>query len=127
MYRQGLLGMRSSEPALNGITLEVSAGDVLGVIGESGSGKTTLAHCLSGILQPTSGEVQVFRREPSTDESGKTPGNNAHIQLLWQEPGAHLNPALNLRAHLAESARIHQPNRDVATITDDALHRFELL
>jgi putative ABC transport system ATP-binding protein len=44
-------------PALQGADVQVTAGEVLAIMGPSGSGKSTLLHCLAGILQPDSGEV----------------------------------------------------------------------
>ena len=44
-------------PALDGVRLELAAGEVVAVIGPSGSGKSSLLHCLSGITTPTSGGV----------------------------------------------------------------------
>lgn len=44
--------------ALTGASVQVSAGEVLALVGPSGSGKSTLLHCLAGILRPDSGEVR---------------------------------------------------------------------
>jgi ABC-2 type transport system ATP-binding protein len=53
-----------SVTAVNGLSLEVSSGSLLGVIGPSGSGKTTTIRMMIGALAPTSGEVQVLGEEP---------------------------------------------------------------
>lgn len=44
-------------PALRGISVSVSKGEILAIMGPSGSGKSTLLHCLAGIFQPDSGEI----------------------------------------------------------------------
>ncbi len=49
----------SKEPALRGVSLELSPGEVLGVIGSTGSGKTTLARLMIGALKPTTGNVRL--------------------------------------------------------------------
>lgn len=50
--------------ALEGVTLEVPAGTILGVIGPSGSGKTTMIRMLTGTLEPTSGSMRVLGQNP---------------------------------------------------------------
>jgi branched-chain amino acid transport system ATP-binding protein len=45
--------------AVDGVDLEVRAGDLLGIIGPNGAGKTTFFHALSGVLEPTSGRIRV--------------------------------------------------------------------
>ena len=51
--------------ALNGVSLSVESGELLGVIGPNGSGKTTLFNCVTGVLAPTSGQIR-FRGEDIT-------------------------------------------------------------
>jgi ABC-type multidrug transport system fused ATPase/permease subunit len=54
----------SGKPAINKITFEIDSGSTLAIIGSSGSGKTTLADCLLGLLEPTSGSVQIDKTAP---------------------------------------------------------------
>jgi ABC-2 type transport system ATP-binding protein len=49
----------SSRPALDGVSLQVGAGEILGVIGPNGSGKTTLMSCLLGLLRPDAGSARL--------------------------------------------------------------------
>lgn len=51
-------------PILENISLEVHAGDFLGVIGPNGGGKTTLVKIITGLLKPISGEITVFSKSP---------------------------------------------------------------
>jgi ABC-2 type transport system ATP-binding protein len=50
-------------PALNGVSLEIRAGESFGVIGPNGAGKTTLMGCLLGFLRPDAGRVMVEDQE----------------------------------------------------------------
>ncbi len=61
-----LAGVRKrfgASPALDGVSLEVAAGEVLGVIGRSGAGKSTLIRCLNGLERPDEGSVEVLGRD----------------------------------------------------------------
>ncbi|MCX7593840.1 MAG: ATP-binding cassette domain-containing protein [Fischerella sp.] len=50
--------------AVNGISFEVQAGEIFGLIGPDGAGKTTTFHILAGVMEPTAGTVQLLRRSP---------------------------------------------------------------
>lgn len=61
-----------SVPVLRGITLTVEAGDWLGILGPNGVGKTTLLKCVSGILKPAKGSIEVEGRDITTLKRGET-------------------------------------------------------
>jgi ABC-type multidrug transport system fused ATPase/permease subunit len=54
----------SSKAAISGINFQINSGSTLAIIGSSGSGKTTLADCLLGLLEPTSGKVEIDKTSP---------------------------------------------------------------
>jgi ABC-type glutathione transport system ATPase component len=93
-YRSGRHAVR----AVDGVDLEVGAGEVLGVVGESGSGKTSLGSVVAGFLRPTSGSV-VWRggRGPAT-RVGR-PG----VQMIFQESATALDPRLPAWKSVAEA------------------------
>src|SRR5437870_2822362 len=61
---EGLTRRYGDVTAVDGITLRVPRGTILGVIGPSGSGKTTLIRMLVGTLEPTGGRVEVLGQHP---------------------------------------------------------------
>jgi putative ABC transport system ATP-binding protein len=72
-------------PALRGIDLSVTDGEVLAIMGPSGSGKSTLLHCLAGILRPDQGEVRFAgRRIDDLSEQDRTELRRAAFGFLFQ-------------------------------------------
>ncbi|PKG32451.1 methyl coenzyme M reductase system, component A2 [Methanoregula sp.] len=75
--------------AVNGVTFEVAAKEIFGIIGKSGAGKTTLSGIMAGLIEPTSGEINVRigdewidMTKPGIDQRGRATG---YIGLLHQE------------------------------------------
>jgi methyl coenzyme M reductase system subunit A2 len=80
---------RSMVRAVNGVTFDVGEKEIFGVIGKSGAGKTTLSRIIAGVIEPTSGEMNirigddwVDMTKPGIDERGRAKG---YIGLLHQE------------------------------------------
>jgi ABC-type glutathione transport system ATPase component len=90
--------------AVNGASLEVEPGEVLGLVGESGSGKTTLVRCILGIIAPSGGEIH-FRGERVEARPGRHGGR---IQTVFQDPMTSLNPRMSVLEIVEEPLRIHR-------------------
>jgi ATP-binding cassette subfamily C protein len=59
-----LIYAENDTPAISGISFQINSGSTLAIIGASGSGKTTLADCLLGLLEPTTGKVEIDKTSP---------------------------------------------------------------
>ncbi len=90
--------------ALRGVSLELTEGSTLGVVGESGCGKSTLARLIVGVEEPSSGSVELMG-EPV----GATPRSvlARRVQLVFQDPFSSLNPRLTVEAALGEVLAVH--------------------
>src|SRR3954454_16251042 len=92
--RGGVLRPAHVVRAVDGVTLSVADGDVLGVVGESGCGKSTLARVIMGLLPATSGDVLVDgRRLTEMDRRERA----RLIQPVFQDPFSSLNPRQRVR------------------------------
>jgi lipoprotein-releasing system ATP-binding protein len=70
---------------LNGVDLQVHAGDTLAIVGASGSGKSTLLHLLGALDAPTSGSVQLMGQDLSTRSAGEQGRlRNLHLGFVYQ-------------------------------------------
>ncbi len=91
--------------AVDGVTLRVGAGQILGLVGESGCGKTTAARCMAGLLPPHSGTV---RLDGVPLGARRTVAQRRAIQMIFQDPYSSLNPRLTVRRMLRELLAVHK-------------------
>jgi peptide/nickel transport system ATP-binding protein len=110
----GWLGARAQLPALAGIGLTLAAGATLGVVGESGSGKSSLARAALRLLKQASGRVLWLGRDTAALPAGELRALRRHVQIVFQDPHASLEPRMRVRDILAEPLRLHAPQLDGA-------------
>ena len=99
-------GQRGDAQALGGVSIDVGAGESVGLVGESGSGKTTLARCLVGLETPTSGGI-VLDGVDISDYARLSAADRRRIrrtvQMIFQDPYSSLNPVRTIGATLQEA------------------------
>src|SRR6202012_4348185 len=102
------------EDIVDGIILDVHAGQVLGLVGESGSGKTTVGMALLGYCRPggkvSGGEVVIDGRSLQGLRGGELRRlRGGTVSYIPQDPGTALNPALRIGRQLSEMLEGHSP------------------
>ena len=107
--RPGLAGWwrRGEFVAVQGASLQVRAGETVGVVGESGSGKSTLALAVLGLV-PAAGAVTVRGQAWSGRNAQDRPLRRA-IQVVFQDPYSALSPRLTLEGIVGEGLQVHEP------------------
>jgi peptide/nickel transport system ATP-binding protein len=96
-----------SVKAVDGVSFALHRGEVLGVVGESGSGKTTLGRAILRSVPATSGRIR-FEGTDITDMSeAQVRPLRRRMQMVFQDPNAALNPAMDLLTAVGHPLRIH--------------------
>jgi oligopeptide transport system ATP-binding protein len=107
--REGIVFKRTTGhiKAVDDISFHIYQGETLGLVGESGCGKTTAGRSILQLYHPTAGEV-FFKGQNLVDlapeELRKT---RRHMQMIFQDPYASLNPQMRVREIIARPLRVH--------------------
>jgi len=96
--------------AVDHVSFCLDAGETLAIVGESGSGKSTTARLSMRLLQPDSGCIE-WNGEDVTALAGRALRQRRnHIQMVFQDPFASLNPRMKIWETVAEGLRVHRPD-----------------
>jgi peptide/nickel transport system ATP-binding protein len=98
--------------AVDDVSLDIQAGETLGLVGESGSGKSTLGRLILRLIEPTSGSIRLEGRDLLTASSREMRRLRRDLQIIFQDPFASLDPRYRVEDIIAEPLIIHGSQND---------------
>jgi oligopeptide/dipeptide ABC transporter ATP-binding protein len=93
--------------AVEDVSFTIEEGETVGIVGESGCGKSTIGRLLLHLIEPTAGEVVFQGQKLSQLDRTSLRQIRRHMQLIFQDPFASLNPRMTVGAILEEPLKIH--------------------
>lgn len=112
--------------AVDGVDLEISPGEIVGLVGESGSGKTTLGRAVLGLIRPTSGSVSFEDRDLAKVGRRELQRLRSRMQLISQDAYGCLSPRKHIDQLLTSPYEIHDTPRDQRYSVEELLSMVEL-
>jgi oligopeptide/dipeptide ABC transporter ATP-binding protein len=100
-------GQKVELRAVDGVSLQVAPGEIVGVVGESGCGKSTLARMIACLEEPTRGDVIFDGIDLLRQHSRELRALRRRFQIVFQDPYSSLNPRIRVGDALAEALKVH--------------------
>ena len=104
--------------AVDGVSLSICSGRTLALVGESGCGKTTVGKALLQLIKPTAGSVKLGERELVGMKPKRLRAMRRHMQMVFQDPFASLNPRMRVGEIIAEGMTALGANVDALSRVD---------
>ncbi len=112
------LNRHQTVKALDGVSFDIYPGETFGLVGESGCGKSTAGRTIMGLYQPSAGQVHIKGQNIHALDKKERKAMMRHVQMIFQDPYASLNPRSTVFEIIAEPLEIHQIHKDRNTLKE---------
>jgi len=107
--RRGLLRRTVDEVrAVDDVSFSIYPGEIVGIVGESGCGKSTTARTALRLIEPSSGDIQFLGEDFCALQGRNLAKLRQHLQMVFQDPLASLNPRKNILDNIGEALLYHR-------------------
>ncbi len=104
------MGTGSLIRALDGVNLTVNKGEIHSIVGETGSGKSTLGRIVAGLIEPTSGSVELNGVDMFNSSRSTLRELRKKVQIIFQDPYSSLNPRFSVKKIVEEPLKLNDIN-----------------
>lgn len=121
-------GNKQTLKAVDGVSLDLAPGEILGLVGESGCGKSSLGRAIMRLIKATSGEIDLGGTNFLDLKGGNLRRARPKIQMIFQDPYASLDPRMTVFDILAEPVNAHEKlsSKELGARVREALERVSL-
>lgn len=97
-----------SHVAVDDVSFSLHRGEILGLAGQSGSGKSTVARCLTRLVTPDSGAINLAGEDVRAVSGASLREVRRRMQMIYQDPYTSLHPRMTVGAAIIEAGRVHR-------------------